>query len=177
MRSFSLVLCLVASTAAAQEPAHIAPESTHVESIPLPVPPTEEQLRYLHGLRTAGRGVAQLKDGVTRVSGSHRDPQRLKQAARRLAGLCGTAHGFMTTGRAKMQANAYQDSTQLKARRLSLQVDSLIRSTPPCEANAARQPDSTVAGLTTRLRAYEAALREFRTAIGLPNRTPINVLF
>jgi hypothetical protein len=170
MRSFTLVLCLVASTAAAQEPAHIAPESTHAESIPLPVPPTLEQLSYLHGLRTTGRGVAQLKNGVARVSSSHRDPQRLKQAARRLAGLCGTAHGFMTNGRAKMQANAYQDSAQLKAQRLNLQVDSLIRSTPKCETSAARQPDSTVTGLTTRLRAYEAALQEFRAAIGPPNR-------
>lgn len=170
MRCFTLVLCLVATTAAAQEPVRAVPESTHAESIPLPVPPTVEQLRYLHGLRTAGRGIAQLKDGVSRVGSSHRDPLRQKQAVRRLAGLCGTAHGFLTSGRAKMQANAYEDSTQLKARRLSLQIDSLIRSTPACETNAARQPDSTVAGLLTRLRAYEAALRDFRTAIGLPNR-------
>ena len=91
-------------------------------------------------------------------------------AARRLAGLCGTARGFMTSGRVKMQASAYQDSTGIKARRLTLQVDSLIRSTPICELRATRQPDSTVAGLMTRLRTYEAALREFRAAIGLPNR-------
>jgi hypothetical protein len=170
MRGFTLVLCLVATTAAAQEPVPPIPESTHAEPTPPLVPPTLEQLRYLQGLRTAGRGVAQLKDAVIRVSSSHRDSVRLKQAARRLAGLCGTARGFMTSGRVKMQASAYQDSTGIKARRLTLQVDSLIRSTPICELRATRQPDSTVAGLMTRLRTYEAALREFRAAIGLPNR-------
>ena len=170
MRSFTLVLCLIASTAAAQEPVPTVPESTHAETIALPVPPTLEQLRYLHGLRTAGRGVAQLKDGVNRVSGYRRDPVRFKPAVRRLAGLCGTAHGFMTSGRREMQATAYEDSTKLMAHRLTVQVDSLIRSTPICELNASRQPDSTVAGLLTRLRAYEAALRDFRAAIGLPNR-------
>lgn len=186
MRGFSLVLCLVATTAAAQEPARTVPETTRAESTPPPTPaapqttradsapppapPTPEQVRYLEGLRTAGRGIAQLKDGVNRVSSSHRDSLRLKQAAHRLAGLCGTSHGFMTSGRAKMQATAYQDSTGIKARRLTLQIDSLIRSTPKCETSAARQPDSTVASLVTRLKAYEAALRDFRAAIGLPNR-------
>jgi hypothetical protein len=170
MRGIILVLCLVATPAAAQEPVPPIRESTHAESTPPPVPATLEQLRYLQGLRTAGRGIAQLKDAVSRVSDSHRDSLRRKQATRRLAGLCGTARGFMTSGRAKMQATAYEDSTRAKARRLSLQVDSLIRSTPTCETSAARQPDSTVAGLMTRLRAYEAALRDFRAAIGLPNR-------
>ena len=170
MRGFTLVLCLVATTAAAQQPVPTIPESTRVESAPPPVPPTLEQLRYLQGLRTAGRGIAQLKDGVNRVSGSHRDSQRLKQSVRRLAGLCGTAHGFMASGRVKMTATAYEDSTRVKARRLTMQVDTLIRSTSTCETSAARQPDSTVAGLLSRLRAYEAALREFRAAIGLPNR-------
>ena len=170
MRGFTLVLCLVATPAAAQEPVPTIRESTRAESTPPPVPPTLEQLRYLAGLRTAGRGIAQLKDGLNRVSGYHRDSLRLKQAARRLGGLCGTARGFMTSGRVKMQASAYQDSTGIKARRLTLQVDSLIRSTPICELRATRQPDSTVAGLMTRLRSYEAALREFRAAIGLPNR-------
>ena len=111
-----------------------------------------------------------MKDGVNRVSGYRHDPVRFKPAVRRLAGLCGTAHGFMTTGRAKMGKAAYEDSTQLKAHRLNVQIDSLIRSTPICELNAAKQPDSTVALLVTRIRAYEAALRDFRTAIGLPNR-------
>jgi len=172
MRCFTLALCLVATTAAAQEPVPTVPESTRAESTPAPVPPTLEQLRYLDGLRTAGRGIAQLRDGLNRVASSHRDTLRFKQAARRLGGLCGTARGFMTSGRAKMQATAYEDSTKVKARRVMLQIDSLIRSAPTCEARAFRQPDSTTAGLLIRLRAYETALRDFRAAIGLPTAKP-----
>ena len=170
MRGFILVLSLIGTTAAAQEPVLTVPESTRAESALAPAPPTLEQLRYLQGLRTAGRGIAQLKDAVTRVGGAHRDSPRHKQAARRLAGLCGTARGFMTSGRAKMQPTAYEDSTRARARRLNLQVDSLIRSMPACEINAAKQPDSTVASLLSRLRGYETALRDFRTAVALPNR-------
>ena len=140
-----------------------------------PSPPRHRRQRgsnsaILEGLRSAGRGVAQLKDAVNRVTSSKRDAQRLKQAARRLGGLCGTARGFMTAGRAKMQPTAYQDSTRLKARRLSLQVDSLIRATPTCESSAARQPDSTAASLLTRIKAYDTALKDFRAAMAVPNR-------
>ena len=170
MRGFSLVLCLIAATATAQEPVRAIPESTHAESTPPPPPPTLEQVRYIEGLRTAGRGVAQLKDAVKRVSSSHHDPARLKQAAQRLGGLCGTARGFMTSGRAKMQPTAYADSTRIKARRLSLQVDSLIRAMPTCQSNAARQPDSTATGLLSRIKTYDTALLDFRAAIALPNR-------
>jgi hypothetical protein len=169
MRGLTLVLCFVATMAAAQEPVPTIRESTRAESIS-PAPPSREQLRYLEGLRTAGRGIAQLKAGVSRVSGGHGDASRRKQAARRLAGLCGTARGFMTSGRTKMQATAYEDSIRIKARRLSAQVDSLIRAAPTCEINAARQPDSTVAGLLFRLKTYDAALKEFRAATGQPNR-------
>jgi len=169
MRGFSLLLWLVVSTAAAQEPLPGIAETTRAESTP-PPPPTREQLRYMEGLRSAGRGVAQLKDAVSRVNSSKRDAQRLKQAARRLGGLCGTARGFMTAGRAKMQPTAYQDSTRLKARRLSLQVDSLIRSAPNCESSAARQPDSTAASLLTRIKAYDTALKDFRAALAVPHR-------
>src|SRR4029077_7583537 len=104
MRVFTRALCLAAAPAAAQEPVPIIRESTRAESTPPPVPPTLEQLRYLEGLRTAGRGVAKLKDGLNRLSGYHRDSMRLRQAARRLGGLCGTARGFMTSGRGRMQA-------------------------------------------------------------------------
>lgn len=169
MRGFTLVLCFVATTAAAQEPVPTTSESTRAEPI-APAPPTREQLRYLEGLRTAGRGVAQLKAGVSRVTGGHGDASRRKQAARRLAGLCGTARGFMTSGRAKMEPKAYEDSARIRARRLTTQVDSLIRAAPACELNAARQPDSTVAGLLSRLKTYDAALKEFRAATGQPNR-------
>jgi len=170
MRGFTLVLCMLATVAAAQEPAPNVRESTRVESIPTPAPPTKEQIRYLDGLRSAGRGIAQLKDAVNRVSSAQRDSPKRKQAARRLAGLCGTARGFMTSGRAKMQPTAYVDSTRTKARRLAVQIDSLIRSAPACEVNATRQPDSTVASLSSRLKTYEAALKEFRAAVALPNR-------
>jgi hypothetical protein len=170
MRGFTLVLWLIATTLAAQEPVPTASESTRAESARSVAPPSLEQLRYLQGLRTAGRGIAQLKDAVNRVSSAHGNALRLKQAARRLGGLCGTARGFMTSGRAKMQPTAYQDSTRLKARRLTVQIDSIIRAAPTCEMNAARQPDSTVAGLLLRIRAYEAALRDFRVAVALPVR-------
>jgi hypothetical protein len=170
MRGFTLVLCLVATTAAAQQPVPTVPESARAESISPPAPPTLEQQRYLHGLRTTSRGIAQLKDAVNRVTGAHHDAARLKQAARRLGGLCGTARGFMTSGRAKMQATAYEDSARVKARRLSAQVDSLIKAIPACELNAARQPDSTVAGLLSRIRGYDAALKDFRAAIAPPKR-------
>ena len=39
--------------------------------------------------------------------------------------------------------------------------------------SAFRQPDSTTAGLLIRIRAYDAALREFRAAIGLPISKPV----
>ena len=168
MRGLTLALCLVAATAAAQQPVPTTPESARAESTPPPAPPTPEQARFLQGLRTAGRGIAQLKDAVSRVSTAGRDSLRLKQAARRLAGLCDTARGFMTTGRAKMQAVAYEDSTRIKARRLAAQIDSLVRFIPRCETNAVRRPDSTSVELVNRIRAYEAALREFRAAIGWP---------
>jgi len=170
MRGFPLFLCLVATSAAAQAPVLPTPDSTRAESTPPPAPPTLEQQRYLQGLRTTGRGVAQLKDAVNRVSSSRSDSIRLKQAAQRLAGLCGTANGFMTSGRAKMKPTAYEDSVGIKARRLTQQVDSLIRAAPTCQANAAKKPDSTVTGLVIRIRAYETALRDFRAAIALPNR-------
>jgi hypothetical protein len=171
MRGFTLVLCLVGSTAAAQEPAPPVPESTHAESTPPPpVPPTLEQQQYVQGLRSVGRGVAQLVDAVKRVSSSHGDSVRLKQAAQRLAGLCGTARNFMSSGRPKMKATAYADSTGIKAKRLTQQIDSLIKAAPNCQASAARQPDSTVASLTTRLKGYDTALKDFRAAVALPNR-------
>jgi len=178
MRVLTLALCLIASRAAAQQPVPVSsvPESARAESVPAPVqppappPPSPEQLRYLDGLKTAGRGVAQLKDGVNRVANSGRDTIKLKLAGRRLGGLCGTARVFMTSGRGRMPLNAYSDSTQLRARRLAIQIDTLVRVAGRCEASAARQPDSTAAGVLFALRAYEAVLRDFRAAIGLPNR-------
>lgn len=137
-----------------------------------PVPPTPEQLRYLAGLSTATRGVAQLRSGVDRVVRNQTGTDSLskRRAAQRLAGLCTTARDFMTRGRVQMQPTVYEDSTRLKARRLTSQVDSLIRFLPTCEANARKAADRTAADLQIRLKSYDAALKEFRTAIGLPNR-------
>jgi len=171
MRVLTLALLLVASSAAAQQPAAVIPESARADSVPAPPPPpSPEQLRYLDGLKTVGRGVAQLKDGVTRVANAGGDTTKLKLAGRRLGGLCGAARGFMTSGRTKMQPAAYADSTQVRARKLTVQIDTLVRGAGRCESSAPRETDSTAAGLLAQLRAYEAALRDFRAAIGLPNR-------
>ncbi|HUL03377.1 MAG TPA: hypothetical protein VLV16_09145 [Gemmatimonadales bacterium] len=169
MRVLTLAMWLIASSAAAQEPVAVSAESARTESVPAPPPPSPEQLKYLDGLKTAGRGVAQLKSGVTSVANAGRDTTKLKLAGRRLGGLCGAARGFMSSGRSKMQANAYADSTQLRARRLATQIDTLVKVAGRCESSAARQTDSTASAVLNGLRAYEAALRDFRGAIGLPN--------
>ena len=148
----------------------VTPSASPVESTP--APPTPAQTQYLEGLRTAARGIAQLRSGVERVvrlAGGPDTAQR-RQAASRLAGMCVASRGVMATGRAKMQPNAYEDSTRIKARRLAVRVDSLIRFVPTCETRARRAPDETANELLGRLRYYEAALRDFRLAIGLPVR-------
>ena|SRR5205809_4376929 len=171
MRCLALLLCVIAGSAAAQQPAPpLLPESARAESIPLYTVPTPAQALFMNGLRTVGRGINQLKDAVNRVTMAGRDSLRRRRADHLLGGLCGAARGFMIRGRGRMQATAYQDSTALRARRLAAQVDTLIRFTPKCEADALKQPDSTLARLLYDLRAYEAALRDFRAAIGLPNK-------
>lgn len=177
MRVLTLAVWLLASSAAAQEPVTaradsaraVSPESARAESVPAPLPPSPEQLKYLDGLKTAGRGIAQLKSGVTGAANAGRDTTKLKLAGRRLGGLCGAARGFMSSGRSRMQANAYTDSTQLKARRLATQIDTLVKVAGRCESSAARQTDSTANAVLVQLRVYEGALRDFRGAIGLPN--------
>ena len=63
------VLALVAATShAAQQPAPAAAESARSESTPIAVALTPDQKHFLDGLRTAMRGIAQLKDGVNRVN-------------------------------------------------------------------------------------------------------------
>ncbi|HUL48469.1 MAG TPA: hypothetical protein VLT79_00500 [Gemmatimonadales bacterium] len=136
-----------------------------------PQPPVESpaQAHYRQGLKTAGRGVAQLKDGVDHVANAGRDSVRLKQAGQRLAGLCSAAHGFLTRGRGQMSPSAYEDSTALKARKLNAQIDTLVRAIPPCETDAAKHPNEAADRLVTVLKAYEAALRDYRSSMGLPN--------
>ena len=111
-----------------------APDTTRLDTV-VPVRPPEpsaDQLKYLRALRTVARGVAQLRSGVDRVTRAEgsKDPNRLREAGRMLAGLCGTARTFMTQGRAGMKPTVYEDSARVKARRLVVQIDSLIKTAP-----------------------------------------------
>jgi len=69
-----------------------------------------------------------------------------------------------------MSPTVYEDSVQLKAKRLVTQVDSLIKYTTTCEQNAAAAPDVTAVELGKRMKTYDTAFRDFRLAIGLPVR-------
>ncbi len=137
-----------------------------------PAPPTPEQARYLEGLRTVARGVAQLRDGIDRVSRTQqgRDTLRQRQAGQRLGGLCATARSFISSGRPRMQATAYSDSMRSAARQLAVRVDSVLKALPTCAASAGKAPAPIAADLLNRLRAYEAALATFRAGL-LPPKT------
>jgi hypothetical protein len=175
MRCLAVLCCVAATSLGAQQP-EPPPDSAaaQVESVPAPPPPppptpTPEQKRFLAGLRTATRGIAQLKDGMHRVTRvGTRDSVAQLRAGRLLAGLCGSSRGFMRRGRPQMSPVAYEDTIQPKARRLVTQVDSLIAYTPTCERSAAAAPNSTAVALGKRMKNYETALRDFRLAIGLP---------
>ncbi|HUK22237.1 MAG TPA: hypothetical protein VLV45_11875 [Gemmatimonadales bacterium] len=151
-------------------PVDTTPPDTGVKLL-APQPPVESpaQARYRQGLKTTGRGVAQLKDGIDHVASAGRDSVRLKQAGQRLAALCGAAQGFLIRGRGQMSPSAYADSTALKARKLNAQIDTLVRAIPSCESAATKQPKETANRLVDVLKAYEAALRDYRSAMGLPN--------
>jgi len=173
MRCLAVLFCIATSLGAQQsEPppdsARAVPES--LPATPPPPPPeTPEQKRFLAGLRTATRGIAQLKDGMGRVArAGTRDSVAQRRAGRFLAGLCGSSRGFLKRGRPQMSPIVYEDSVQLKARRLITQVDSLIKYTTTCEDSAGATPNTTVVGLGKRMKSYDAALRDFRVAIGLP---------
>jgi hypothetical protein len=179
MRCLAALLCVAATSLAAQQP-EPPPDSLHAEaeSVPAPLPPpappappapTPEQQRFLNGLRTATRGIAQLKDGMSRVTrAGTRDSVVQRRAGRLLAGLCGSSRGFLKRGRPQMTPTVYEDSVQLKAQRLVTQVDSLIKYTTTCEDSAAARPTPAMVGLGKRIKNYDAALRDFRLAIGLP---------
>jgi len=130
--------------------------------------PTPAQERYLNGLRTTGRGVAQLKSGVDRVMRSRSDAAELRTAGQRLGGLCGSAASFMRQGRARMAHIAFTDSVRVIARRLNTQIDSVIAFLPTCQRRGGQAPEQTAATIVTRLRSYEAALQRFREAVILP---------
>jgi hypothetical protein len=171
-RPYLLSILLGALTSAplsAQQPPDSVADSA---AITTPPPPTPEQQHYLQGLRTAGRGVAQMKDGIDRVvrAKSGGDTSQVRQAGGRLRGLCVAARGFIVSGRSRMALNAYAMPTRKPARDLAFRLDSLAVYARTCQHEAGKTPESTAVELLGQIQAYEKALAEFRTAIGLPNR-------
>lgn len=144
----------------AQSPAPLAPQLTPA------------QVRFQQGLRTVGRGVAQLRAGLTRVENAGHDSVRVTQAKRRLGGLCGTARLFLQSGRGRLDLGAYEDTTKLWAEVLVAQVDTLLRIAPLCVTNATRDPGSVAAALEVGLMEYDTALRDFRLALSTPPPIP-----
>jgi hypothetical protein len=145
---------------------------THKDSLapvqaPVPAPaPTIEQIRYMAGLKTATRGVAQVRDGVNRVVRTQQaDSLTRRRAARRLGGLCGTARSFIVSGRPKMQATAYADSMRVLAKQVTTRLDSLTSALTTCEKTAGRDPTAVATTLTGQLKTYDDALLAFRTAL------------
>ena len=156
---------------AAPAPGGAAPVQPPAPAPPPPPPmPTPAQLRFQQGVRTAGRGVAQLRVGLLRLETATAggDSVRQTEAKRRLGGLCGTARLFLLSGRGRMDVAAYDDSTRVRAHVLLAELDSLIRLAPRCEATVAQAPDSVVPVLESGLKGYDAALKDFRSATALP---------
>ena len=147
----------------------VTPPAIVVPPAPVPVPappqPTIEQIRYMEGLKTATRGIAQIRDGLNRVARTQQsDSLTRRRAARRLGGLCGSGRSFILSGRPKMQATAYADSMRVLAKQLTTRLDSLSSALPTCEKTAGRDP-TVATNLTTRLQKYEEALLAFRNAL------------
>src|SRR6267142_1653456 len=149
-------------------PLQVQDTTTHKDTVPvppaLPTTPTIEQIRYMDGLKTVTRGVAQLRDGLNRVSRTQQaDSATRHRAAKRLGGLCGTARSFIVNGRPRMLATAYTDSLKILAKQLTTRLDSLTNALPNCERTAGRDP-GVATTLTTRLKSYDEALLAFRTS-------------
>jgi hypothetical protein len=172
MRLIVVLAGLGVTSVAAQQPEPAPPpaDSVRAESTPPPPAPTPEQVRYVLGIRSVGRGVAQLKDGVDRVvrTQAGKDTLRQRRAARRLEGLCGAARSFLRTGRASMRPTVYDPPTRDVAVRLSQQVDTLIAYTPTCESEARAAPKKVAQELTAKLTAFDTALKDFRIATAPP---------
>lgn len=169
---------VVAARALAQDsvplptPIPVSAESGTALAPPAPPPPNPLQDRYLKGLRTAGRGVAQIKDGINRVIRTQgmTDTAQIRVAAKRLGALCGAARGFIASGRGQMEPTAYAPPKRKPARDLVAQLDSLSVAAKTCQASAVKTPTPVTADMLARVRSYEAAVAAFRTSIGLPNR-------
>ncbi len=171
MRCLAVLVCITTTVARAQQPTPPPAESARAESVPAPPPPpTLDQKRFLDGLRTATRGIAQLKDGLNRVARTQArsDSASQRRAGRFLAGVCGSARAFMARGRPYLKPAVYEDSSRVKARRLTSQMDSLIAYMPVCEQSAGATPVPVAADLGKRVKAYDAVVRDFRLAVGLP---------
>jgi len=155
-------------------PVPVAPAPVPPPPVPAPLAPatpTIEQIRYMEGLRTATRGVAQIRDGLSRVVRTQAgDSLTRRRAARRLGGLCGSARSFIVSGRPKMQATAYADSMRILAKQLTTRLDTLSRALPVCEKTAGRDPATVTTALTSRLKNYDDALLAFRNAQAALNR-------
>ncbi|PYO88822.1 MAG: hypothetical protein DMD58_11260 [Gemmatimonadetes bacterium] len=169
-----LGLVMVITVVAYQQDTVTHKDSVPPPPVPAPAPPspppaaapTIEQIRYLAGLKTATRGVAQIRDGVNRVVRTQQaDSLTRRRAARRLGGLCGTARSFIVSGRPKMQATAYADSMRILAKQLTVRLDSLNASLLVCEKTAGKDPSTVATTLTGRLKTYDDALLAFRTAL------------
>ena len=159
---------LVAAPLVAQDttPAPKPPDSTHIDSVP---PPTADQLKWMEGLRTAARGIGQLKSGIENVQRAETSPTQLKRAGKLLAGFCGTGRGFMHTGVARMSATAYPPGDNRKiAQQVVIQIDSVAKETTNCERTAAKDPKTSVQHLTPLLMSYEASIAAWRAMVGLP---------
>ena len=155
----------------AQDSTPKPPDSTHVDSAP--PPPTPEQAKWMQGLRTAARGIGQIKSGIERVQRARGgDPARLLDAGKLLAGYCGTARGFLRTGVARMPSTAYTGDGKAIARQVVTQIDSVIRESVTCEQQAGRDPATSVDRLAPILRSYETAIAAWRAMMGLPATPP-----
>src|SRR2546421_7821471 len=135
MRLIAVLACVAATRLAAQqpEPAPLPVDTAHAESTPPPpAPPTPEQERYLLGLRSANRGIAQLKDGVDRVirTQTSKDTVRQRRAGQRLAGPCGAARSFLVSGRSSLRPPAYDPPTRHLAPRPWLHGETWSDHTP-----------------------------------------------
>src|SRR6184192_2278395 len=111
MRCLAVLCCVAATVAGAQQPtpppSPPPPDSARAESaLAPPPPPSPEQKRFVDGLRTATRGIAQLKDGLNRVTRTQAKRQRepttgravARRPVRQRARLHGTRASLHETG-------------------------------------------------------------------------------
>ncbi|HEX4632788.1 MAG TPA: hypothetical protein VH163_03085 [Gemmatimonadales bacterium] len=164
----SVAGALATAPLAAQDstPASKPADSTHADSTP--PPPTADQQKWMQGLRTAARGIGQIKSGIENVQRAGTSATQLKRAGKLLAGFCGTGRGFLRTGVAKMPSAAYEGDNKKIARQVIIQIDSIARETNTCEVQAARDPKTSVEHLMPFLQSYEAAVGAWRAMVGLP---------